>query len=251
MPSWYWKTRTTNWLVRDNTFIFLLVLYLFFVVGAAIYLVYLFRQRGKNRITDLRNDWTNKLHQDIGGDISSVHLRLDTLQRKLAKSAPEFQQEAIICRELLTTIRQKFTYVFDLIDERMSSLQVMLADVTDYAQSNFSATGIAFNYTNELPEQLPDIDIVRINKLYLAIKEAYNNCLKHAHSTKVEAVIQLLPNVLQIRIADNGKGFDTTQVHPGSGLKNLKQYTEEGSLQINISSAIGNGTCVNISVPLR
>ena len=55
----------------------LLGIYLLFLFGGALYFIMLSNFRSKQKFSDVRIDWTNKLHNDIGGDLSSVSLRME------------------------------------------------------------------------------------------------------------------------------------------------------------------------------
>ena len=79
-------------------FVPLLILYLLLLFGSAVYFIMLSNFRNREKLSELRNDWTNKLHNDIGGDLSSVSLRLQTLKRKIG--AVRSQSERWGCRNL-------------------------------------------------------------------------------------------------------------------------------------------------------
>ncbi|NJL73870.1 MAG: hypothetical protein HC892_01355 [Saprospiraceae bacterium] len=65
-------------------FSLLLITYLMLLFAGGMYLVSINTNRSQERLTDLRRDWTNQLHNDIGGDLSGASLRLDILKRKMA-----------------------------------------------------------------------------------------------------------------------------------------------------------------------
>jgi signal transduction histidine kinase len=52
-------------------------------------------------------------------------------------------------------------------------------------------------------------------------------------------------------IADNGVGFDTTNVKGGIGLANMKRRAELFSGNLIIQSAPGDGCTLLIDIPLR
>lgn len=231
-------------------FIPLLILYLLLLFGGAVYFIMLSNFRNKEKLSELRNDWTNKLHNDIGGDLSSVALRLQTLKRKLEPLDPKVKKGVIKTYDILESIQKKLRFVFDLVDPKKDSLQVMLSDVKDFAEQNLSLKNIAFHYRNELTEEQENkLDIGRINKLYLALKEVINNSVKYSDATLVSMHLEHQKEGLLMVIKDDGKGFDQTVPPKGNGLKNLKQYSQEGFLDIQIHSEVGKGTTATILVP--
>lgn len=235
----------------NSTFILLLVFYLLLLIAGAIYFVVLGNFRNKEKLSDLRNDWTNKLHNDIGGDLSSVSLRLDSLKRKLEPLEPEIKNDVLKTYAILNSIQKKLRFVFDLIDPKKSSLHVMLDDVHSFAKENFSIKDISFHYSNQLnPEADYGLDIGRVNKLYLAMKELVNNCVKYSKANNASISIRSIKEGLTIEITDDGIGFDKkASNHQGNGLNNLYQYVEEGCMDMKIDSTPGEGTKISLFVP--
>jgi signal transduction histidine kinase len=77
--------------------------------------------------------------------------------------------------------------------------------------------------------------------IYRIIQEQISNILKHAAATEVK--IELIKSELGIiaTVEDNGKGFDTTVMRKGIGLKNIKHRTEIHNGSVNIRSQPGAG----------
>ena len=81
----------------------------------------------------------------------------------------------------------------------------------------------------EMPEKIIALDVagdVRRN-IFLAVKEALHNVVKHAGATRLNISFSF-PGKLQIIIADNGKGIsgDAAQYTSGNGLKNMAKRME-------------------------
>ena len=58
--------------------------------------------------------------------------------------------------------------------------------------------------------------------LYRILQETMQNIYKHAESTLVDIEFYLDKNKLNLKITDNGVGFDQTKTKNGIGLKNIK-----------------------------
>ncbi|NJK83251.1 MAG: hypothetical protein HC912_04975, partial [Saprospiraceae bacterium] len=80
------KIHTASRMIMQWWFVVGLFFYLAFLTFAAGYLIIINRNRGLERLADLRVDWTNKLHNDIGGDLSGLAMRVSTLKKKLLSS---------------------------------------------------------------------------------------------------------------------------------------------------------------------
>lgn len=85
--------------------------------------------------------------------------------------------------------------------------------------------------------------------LYRILQETMQNIYKHAESTLVDIEFYLDKNKLNLKITDNGVGFDQTKTKNGIGLKNIKDRLKEINGFFNVTSQINKGTSVIITVP--
>jgi signal transduction histidine kinase len=112
-----------------------------------------------------------------------------------------------------------------------------------------SQNGIAC--TAEIPDNLPSFFVsgeFRRN-IFLTIKEALHNVVKHSQATEVKLIIRL-NHQLSIRLEDNGTGFEKKDIRPFSnGLTNMEARLKEIGGKIEITNK--NGTLINLSIPLK
>lgn len=88
--------------------------------------------------------------------------------------------------------------------------------------------------------------------LYRVIQELMSNTAKHAHASRVflSILFDAISQQLKVTVEDNGVGFDTNQTSTGRGLMNLSARINHLGGQVDISSQMGRGTSVFISLPL-
>ena len=84
--------------------------------------------------------------------------------------------------------------------------------------------------------------------LYRVAQEAINNCVKHSQSRKVFVTLTELQNSFYMTVRDSGIGFNTHAKHDGLGLVSMRERLALVNGQLKISSTIGNGTEVWVSV---
>lgn len=91
------------------------------------------------------------------------------------------------------------------------------------------------------------------NDLYRIAQEALNNALKHAEATEVTVTLRGDDEVIELEIADNGKGFDVeaAQAQGGMGMDNIRERAQALAGTCSISSQPGEGTQVLITVPVK
>ncbi|MCF8302766.1 MAG: PAS domain-containing sensor histidine kinase [Bacteroidales bacterium] len=105
-------------------------------------------------------------------------------------------------------------------------------------------------------EEEPEIPESQLILLFRTIQELINNTLKHASADKIEIMFKNQKEGLEIRIIDNGKGFDVKELKmmrkekSGFGLFAVRERVENMRGTFHIDSKPGAGTSVTIYLPL-
>jgi signal transduction histidine kinase len=95
------------------------------------------------------------------------------------------------------------------------------------------------------------IDNVLKMNLYRIIQETLQNCYKYAHARHIFVTISKELDVLYLSIHDDGNGFDLKKAKKGIGLKNITQRVKFLNGKLNIHSKLGEGTMINITLPIK
>ncbi|HEV7927358.1 MAG TPA: two-component regulator propeller domain-containing protein [Verrucomicrobiae bacterium] len=106
----------------------------------------------------------------------------------------------------------------------------------------------------DLPMQLPTWPLTAETRhnLFLALKEALHNVVKHAGATEVRIVLTLDGRALTLSVEDNGRGFDPASARAaGDGLDNMRRRLEQIGGDCEIGSATGQGVKIIFVVPMR
>lgn len=88
--------------------------------------------------------------------------------------------------------------------------------------------------------------------LYRVSHEALNNTLKHSLATEVIVKLSVDEESAQLRICDNGIGFDPDDPHVlnGEGIATMRERVRRMNGKLIIESATQQGTCVNVLLTL-
>lgn len=110
----------------------------------------------------------------------------------------------------------------------------------------FEHTDIKFRAT--YPAQLPETDVSgqKRRDIYLIVKEALHNAMKHAGATEVSLTATLQQGMLHITIQDNGMGMSHAIQGEGNGIRNMHHRAAKTGGQLQISS--GQGVTVHFSI---
>ncbi len=88
--------------------------------------------------------------------------------------------------------------------------------------------------------------------LYRVTQEALTNVLRHARASQVRILLERsVPSIIELRIEDDGQGFDSHLDTQGLGLLGASERAAAlgGSLQVD--SAPGQGTKLRLRIPLQ
>ena len=90
------------------------------------------------------------------------------------------------------------------------------------------------------------------HNVFLTVKEALNNVLKHSGATTITISLNCSDNILHIEIIDNGKGFSQkNKIFSGNGLYNMEKRIKDIGGKYEISSEEDKGTKVSISISIN
>lgn len=200
----------------------------------------------KLAVEKVRNQISQELHDDVGANLSSINFLIEMLKSNTEKKG--------ILERITANITETSTLLNDTIwamNPNFDSLKNVFDRIINFSNSLFATKDIAFTYSIEKLEEIPIFEISQRRKLYLTLKEAINNIAKHSNATKVNLIIGLRNNDLEISIEDNGVGFDERQTALGNGLKNFKLRNEEPDFRVSVESEIGQGTKVLLKIPFK
>jgi signal transduction histidine kinase/ligand-binding sensor domain-containing protein len=85
-------------------------------------------------------------------------------------------------------------------------------------------------------------------------QEAVTNAVKHAHASRVSIHLEMAGRTLSLRVADNGQGFEQdeafSEVGGHFGLLGMRERAERLGGELQLHSEPGQGTKVEVTVPL-
>jgi len=83
--------------------------------------------------------------------------------------------------------------------------------------------------------------------LYRLCQEGLNNIAKHAGASRVEMHLQHEAGVVEVRLRDDGRGFDPEHTPPGHyGLSMMRERAEAVGAVLSVTSQPGHGTDITI-----
>ncbi|WP_301926185.1 ATP-binding protein [Ferruginibacter sp.] len=199
-----------------------------------------------NAQQDERNRISTDMHDDLGAGVTAIRLFSELAKSRLGKNTiPEIEKISFSANELLNNMN---TIIWTM-NSSNDSFGNMVAYIRSYALEYFENTGIncSVNIDTNLPEFVVNGEIRR--NVFLVVKEALNNILKHANATEVWLTLKRETDGISFYIQDNGVGIDFENLRRfGNGLKNMKQRMTKSGINFSIENK--NGTLVTLYAKL-
>ncbi len=190
------------------------------------------------------------LHDDLGGGLTQLVLLGETSRRGVPADSPAAEALGSLCDQSRGLLRGMNETVW-LINSQRDTIRDFASYVAKYAESFFrnSPVRCRFDIEDDLPPLPCNLGIRR--NLFLAVKEALNNILRHSQATAAELEIHRQRNELAVTIRDNGRGFDPAEKGEGNGLRNMAMRAGEAGGRFKVESRPGRGSTVEFRVPLQ
>jgi signal transduction histidine kinase len=188
------------------------------------------------------------LHDGIIQSLYGVGLTLEDVPDLMA--IDPVQAEARVDRAIdaiHATIRDIRGFIFGLRTEDVETVE--LAPGLERLSAEL-ARGTTMTVTIRVLDE-PELDPSDGRHVLQLAREALSNAARHAGATRAEVDVEITPAGMEMRIADDGRGFDPAIAsQPGhQGIGNMRSRALSMGGTLDVVSTIGAGTTVTLRIP--
>jgi len=192
------------------------------------------------------------LHDGIIQSIYGVGLALDGALHSIDEDPADAKKRIEhSISSLNQAIRDLRSYILDLRPRQMGNDGLMsgLKRLTTEFRANSLTEVVLTGPEDDLMDLPPSQSLA----LFHICQEALANAAKHAKAKRVEISLWFTDDRALMEIHDDGKGFDMENqaMNIGHGLANMQTRAESAGGDLDISSAVGEGTTILAWVPRR
>lgn len=191
------------------------------------------------------------IHDDLGANLTQITLLSELARQDMAtpaKAGGHVETISATARQVMKSLDE----IVWAVNPRNDTLPHLVDYLGQFTIDFLRAPGIRCRL--DLPEHPPELNVpadIRHN-LFLAVKEALNNIVKHADAKQVRLGVDVSNGKLRVVVTDDGHGFE----HPpqdawADGLRNMRQRMAEIGGECSIESHSGTGTTIIFDVPWR
>ncbi len=211
----------------------------------------LLEEQSNYKIQEQRLEISRELHDNVGSQLTFIISILDNLKNssvqfddaidKKINTLTNFANKSI--SELRDTI-----WVLNSKQLRLSELKSRMLNFIKDAGESVDTIRFQFGFDIHNDVQLSSKQAIN---LYRILQEIVNNAIKHANAKDISVSISQIENELQIKISDNGIGFDYESKKKKSfGLTNIQNRVQEINGNLEVESNQTKGTNYSIKVKL-
>jgi signal transduction histidine kinase len=194
-----------------------------------------------------RNRIAREIHDSLGHSLTALNLQLETAL-KLWQSHPTKAQTFLTkAKELGSKALQDVRHSVSTMRSHPLQEQPLEQAIAGLAENIQRSTDVAPICQIHLSHPIP----VEISTaIYRIVQESFTNICKYAQATEVKLEITMTQMSVQLKVEDNGIGFDLTQNTTGFGLQSMRDRTLALDGHFDINSAPGSGCTMTASIPL-
>ncbi len=194
---------------------------------------------------------SRELHDNVGAQLTFIISILDNLK----SSSVQFDEAIDKKIDTLTNFANKSIselrdtiWVLNSKQLRLSELKSRMLNFIKDAGESVDTICFQFGFDIHNDVQLSSKQAIN---LYRILQEIVNNAIKHANAKDISVSISQIENELQIKISDNGIGFDYESKKKISfGLTNIQNRIQEINGNLEVESNQTKGTNYSIKVKL-
>ena len=198
---------------------------------------------------DERRHLAQELHDELGQCMTAIQADAANIYALSKDSSPSIAGSA-------NAISKVSTRMYDVVHSMMQRLRPSVLDNFGLVaaideelgswKARHSTVDCRFEKRGNLQHLGEQINI----SLYRIVQESLTNIAKHAAANHVVLLLSRGDGMIVLNIKDNGQGMALDKPSRGLGLIGMRERVEALHGNLTITSVIGQGTTINVAVPL-
>jgi ligand-binding sensor domain-containing protein len=215
------------------------------VLATAIYTFFRYRLNQKIKILEMRNRISQDLHDEIGASMSGINLLSQLAADKLQHNKPEEAVEYLVkVKNYTQDVIEKLSDMVWIFNPQNDSIEKLLLRLKSFTISVALSKNIKVHFVTDKASETINLTIRQRKAIYLISKEAINNAFKSSACNNIYYHLTANGSKWQLRIQDDGKGFNLSEKTDGNGLRNMQARADEIGAKFSIQSQTGEGTII-------
>lgn len=198
----------------------------------------------QNKIQKERSRISKDLHDNMGAELTIISSAIDIKAHGIEKEKDKNDLEIISDQVRKASALMRDT-IWTISEEKISLAQFGIK-IKEFAERAFSQKNVIIHFKNTTSESglSPETTL----NLFRIVQEVINNSSKHSGAKNF--YIENCVNGLEIRLADDGIGFDMERAEKGYGLNNIQNRAKDINAQIDYKTGQGTEIIIRLNKDL-
>lgn len=215
------------------------------IIAGTIILFITMRVRQVIQFERLRTKLSADLHDNVGAGLTEISILSEVIALAKERNNEDVTRNLNLISRTARQLVDSMSDIVWLVNPKRDSLYDLIIRLEETYCEIFNSKGISFQSKNLISLQTISLPMEYRQHLYLIFKEGINNSLKYSSCNKIFLDANVEGKKLEMRLSDDGRGFDTNKKSSGEGLKNMYERTKLINGKLNIYSDIGEGTRIS------
>ncbi len=208
----------------------------------------LFDQTRDLAVMEERNRLARDLHDSAKQKAFAALAQLGTVNGMAGAipqgADPHLTEAETLVYEVIQELNFLIQEIYPIALQEKGLPAVLREYVFEWENRNDAIVNLSIQSERELPLELEQA-------VYRVIQEALANVSRHSHARRVDLSLVYNNELLQVVMADDGRGFDINQKATGLGFRSMRERIASVRGTFQVQSAPGQGTRIFIQIPLK
>jgi ligand-binding sensor domain-containing protein/two-component sensor histidine kinase len=217
---------------------------------AITYAIYRYRVNQLLLMERMRTRIATDLHDDIGATLSSISMYSDAVKEQVKEKLPHLQPVLEKMGENSRSMVGSMSDIVWAINPDNDEGEKLVERMETYAKDVCVIRNVKLNFNADQKMQRRILSLEQRKNIYLIFKEALNNALKYSDCRTISVSLTSTNHHIELKVADDGKGFNIQNGKKGNGLKNMELRAAEINSKLKITTSEGKGTSIGMISPI-
>jgi len=193
---------------------------------------------------------SRELHDRALQLLTSARMRLDSCHHHLKNDPAALEKELCTVEDNLD---HAITEIRNILAERQTGEQMQAGSLERRLKEELSIFSLRSGFQIDLRCTIDthDLPLAIEKELYFTLREGVLNAVRHARASEIQLSLTRNQSAYRASLSDNGVGFVVSATEGGNhyGLKGMKERIAKLGGTLDIDSAPGKGTRIEIEIP--
>lgn len=194
----------------------------------------------------LRKKIARDLHDDMGSTLSSINI-ISKVALQQSNIEGHLKNQLTSIKDYSLNMMENMGDMVWAINPQNDTIESLISKMKEWAAEICEPREVQLHFETSAEFEHLKVDAEKRKHLFLIFKEAINNAIKYSQCKNIYVKMKETAGArIQLFITDDGIGFDMEHHKSGNGLMNMTARAQQLQADINIISAVGKGTVIEL-----